>query len=104
MKPSLKNRTDLPLAIYEPFYDVKRTIFIEVPDYAVETESTQRMALAAMAQAEGASIAGPVPMEESDSSATQDSPRMSSRLSLLTHQSCCISAGKKPLFPCSSPG
>lgn len=104
MKPSLKNRTDLPLAIYEPFYDVNRTIFIEAPDYAVETESTQRMALAAMAQAEGASIAGPAPMEESDSAATQDSPRMSSSVSVLTHQSCCISADKEPRFPCSNPG
>ncbi|KAJ9061655.1 hypothetical protein DSO57_1039819 [Entomophthora muscae] len=76
MKPSLKNRTDLPLAIYEPFYDVTRTIFIEVPDYAVETESTQRMALAAMAQAEGASTSGPVPMEESELAVIQDSPAL----------------------------
>jgi len=52
--PTLNNRTDLPLVIYEPFYDGNKNIFIEIPDYYVETDFIQRMALAAMVQAKGA--------------------------------------------------
>ncbi|KAI0240098.1 hypothetical protein L0F63_000971, partial [Massospora cicadina] len=76
-RPSLKNRTGLPLAVYEPFYDVERTSFIEVPDYSVETEPTQRLALAALAQAEGATMANSAPLEVGDAlpaHVAQDSP------------------------------